>query len=51
MSEQKCCFKECENRGEPQEGFDFYMCEQCGIELERLLNQMYKQREDRHSNN
>jgi hypothetical protein len=31
---QKCCFKDCERRGEPQKGFEFYACEECLTKLE-----------------
>lgn len=37
--EMVCCFKGCEARGKPQAGFDFFMCESCGIELALLLEQ------------
>ena len=35
--EQKCCFKECEARGIPAKGFDFFACIPCLEELERLI--------------
>lgn len=35
---EQCCIKGCENRGEPEEGFEFFMCESCMEELMRLLN-------------
>jgi hypothetical protein len=37
--EMACCFKGCESRGKPQEGFDFFMCIGCGEVLALLLNQ------------
>lgn len=36
-SEQKCTFKGCNHRGIPSKGFDFYACEECLDELERLI--------------
>ena len=37
--EQKCTFIGCENRGVPQEGFDFFICDPCFIEFDRLLRE------------
>jgi len=37
MKIEKCCGKGCQNRGEPQEGFDFFLCDDCAEELERCL--------------
>lgn len=39
--EEKCCFKDCERRGKPQAGFDFFACEPCLYELGRLIEQKY----------
>lgn len=47
-SEQRCTFKGCENRGRPQKGFDFFICDPCFIELERLLNQKAAKKQQRH---
>lgn len=41
---QKCCFKECETRGIPAKGFDFFACVPCLDELGRLLEQGRKER-------
>jgi hypothetical protein len=47
MSLQKCTFKGCDATGEPNEGFDFYACEPCLDELERLIEvEGRKQQED-----
>lgn len=35
----KCNFKGCCNLGDPQEGFDFYVCAACFEELERYLQE------------
>lgn len=37
---QKCNFVGCEAQGEPEEGFDFFVCEKCLDELERLISQL-----------
>jgi hypothetical protein len=34
---QKCCFIGCNYYGVPDEGFDFFMCAECGDRLEQLL--------------
>jgi hypothetical protein len=34
---QKCRMHGCENQGEPQRGFDFFLCENCSKELENCL--------------
>lgn len=49
--EQRCTFKGCENRGQPQKGFDFFICDSCFVEFERLLNEKYAQRQERHAKN
>jgi hypothetical protein len=47
---QKCCFKGCERRGEPQQGFDFYACKECLTELERLIERRMATGEPRPGN-
>lgn len=44
MSELKCTVKNCERVGVPAEGFDFYVCDPCLEELERLLQAQAIQR-------
>jgi hypothetical protein len=49
--EQKCCFKGCTNRGIPQDGFDFFVCDDCFVELEACLEKESDKRLERHANN
>lgn len=43
--------KGCDAQGVPQDGFDFFACEKCCAELERLMEQMHAQRMARHEQN
>ena len=43
-----CCGKE---RGEPEPGFDFFLCKGCGEELERCLEACAEAARRRHENN
>lgn len=36
-SRLKCVSRECEKRGVPDVGFDFFLCADCGAELEFWL--------------
>ena len=40
----KCIAEGCEATGEPQEGFDFFVCDRCFEELERCLHREAMQR-------
>jgi hypothetical protein len=52
MAEQmKCCFKDCQTTGVPQEGFDFFACEPCLAELERLMQRLYREKHGKHDRN
>lgn len=51
MSEQKCCFKGCVRTGLPPDGFDFYVCDECGEELDRLIQAGYREKFLKHENN
>ena len=42
---QKCVFKGCSSVGRPSEGFEFFACERCQIELEALITLMYEQKQ------
>jgi len=42
---QKCVCKDCESRGEPQEGFDFFCCENCLAELAFWLDFLAMQKQ------
>jgi hypothetical protein len=48
---QKCTFRGCERTGLPNDGFDFYACEECLEELARLLGMEYEKGFARHRNN
>jgi len=48
---EKCCVDECTNRGELLDGFDFFLCETCLEELERLLNSQWAKNYFAHANN
>jgi hypothetical protein len=32
-----CCFKGCDERGKPQDGFDFFACDSCLTTMELLI--------------
>ena len=47
----KCCMKGCIAEGEPDEGLDFFCCDDCLDELGRLLQQAHLKRLQRHEDN
>jgi hypothetical protein len=48
---EKCTFRGCENRGMPQDSYDFFVCDACFDELERHLERAAQKRYERHANN
>ena len=45
MSERKkCACKGCLNFGEPQEGFDFFICDGCFDKFELALNREWEKK-------
>ena len=50
-NEQKCTFIGCENRGVPQEGFDFFACEACLEKLGELIEAGQRKQLERHERN
>ena len=42
----KCYFEDCNRPGEPCEYFEFYVCRECCEELERLIAEAYRQRQN-----
>lgn len=45
VNKQKCCFAHCQNEGEPQEGFDFFVCEQCFKDFDLFLEREWAEKE------
>lgn len=50
-AEQKCCMKKCNERGVPQEGFDFFVCDGCLKTLRLCLKREAERRYGKHDKN
>jgi hypothetical protein len=42
----KCYFDSCNRPGEPSEDFEFYVCKECSEQLERLIAEAYRLKQD-----